>query len=163
MISKKIAAALNDQVNNEFQAYWSYLAMSFACEAMGFGTFGKWFHAQAIEEQGHALKFTEYLSDQGVDVNLAALTKPKANYKSVEEVTKTALKQEQGVTASINKIVKLARAENDYATENFLQWFIQEQVEEEATFVNLLELIKMCSSPGQLLMLEGRIMSLREH
>ena len=97
------------------------------------------------------------------ETTLTALTKPKANYKSVEEITETALKQEQGVTASINKIVKLARTENDYATENFLQWFIHEQVEEEATFANLLDLIKMCTSSGQLLMLEGRIMSLREH
>lgn len=163
MISKKMADTLTAQTNMEFQAYWSYLAMSFACNAMDLKVFAKWYLDQAIEEQGHAMKIVGYLSDQGADVKLAQLTKPRTDYKSVEEITKTALKQEQAVTTSINKIVGLAKKENDYATENFLQWFVAEQVEEESSINELLSLIKMCSNPMQLLMLENRIMSLRKH
>ena len=161
MVSEKMATALNNQVKNEFFAYWTYLQMSYSFNSMGLTVFSKWYHEQAMEEQGHAMKIADYLLDQGAKVELLSLDKPKADYKSAEEVVQAALDHEIMVTRQINALASLAREEHDYATENFLQYYVQEQVEEVATATELLDLVKMSDSTGQLLMLENRIMALR--
>ncbi len=161
MVSKKMAAALNEQVKNEFFAYWTYLQMSYTFNSMGLTVFSTWYNQQAIEEQGHAMKIAGYLLDQGAEVELMNLDKPKADYKSAQEVVQAALDHEIKVTGQINALASLAREEHDYATENFLQYYVQEQVEEVATATELLDLVKMSDSTGQLLMLENRIMALR--
>jgi ferritin len=107
------------------------------------------------------MKIADYLLDQGAEVELLSLDKPKADYKSAEEVVQAALDHEIMVTQQINALASLAREEHDYATENFLQYYVQEQVEEVATATELLDLVKMSDSTGQLLMLENRIMALR--
>jgi ferritin len=161
MISKKMAAALNEQVKNEFFAYWTYLQMSYTFNAMGLKVFSTWYNQQALEEQAHAMKIAHYLLDQGAKVQLLSLDQPKADYKSAEEVVQAALDHEIKVTKQINDLASLAREEHDHATENFLQFYVQEQVEEVATATELLDLVKMSDSTGQLLMLENRIMALR--
>ena len=161
MISKKMAKALNEQVTNEFNAYWIYQQMAFQLETMGFKVFSQWFTAQATEERGHAEKMAKYLLDQDADVQLLPLAKPKANYKSVADIIQGALDHELKVTKQINALMGLAMTEKDYASAQFLQWFVEEQVEEVATAKELLDLVKKASTDDQILLLENRIMDLR--
>ena len=161
MISQKVADRLNEQVKNEFFAYWTYLAMSFSADSMGLKVFSRWFDEQATEERSHAMKLTKYLLDQGVEVKLQNLPAPKNDYDDIQDIVKGALDHELKVTKQIHELVELAQTEHDIATAAFLQWFVDEQVEEVATVTELLSLTKMASGPGQMLMVEDRIMALR--
>lgn len=162
MISQKMLDAINDQINFEYYSYWVYQAMTFKIDSMGFKIFTKWFQQQSDEEVIHAMKMSNYLLDQGAEVKLSSLEAPKNNYTNVEEIVQTALDHELEVTKRINKLMALARDEDDFATSAFMQWFVDEQVEEVATVNQLLDMVRMCDSSGQLLLLEDRIMSLRE-
>jgi ferritin len=157
MISKKMAGKLNDQVKNEFESYWIYLAMAYSLESMNLKVFAAWFHQQAEEEKVHAMKFAKYLIDQGAEVVLESLPKPKSAYKSVKEICQGAVDHEIKITNDINNVMTLAKAEKDYATETFLDWFVNEQVEEVASTTELLNLVSLATRPEQLLMLESRI------
>lgn len=161
-ISDKMTKALNGQVKNEFFSYWAYLAMAFALDDMGMKIFSKWFHQQALEEQEHAMKMCNYLLDQSAVVKLQSLEAPRSEYKSVEEVVQSALDHEILITKNINELVDIALAESDHPTNTFLQWFVAEQVEEVATVTELLDMVRMASGPGQLLILEDRIMTMRD-
>ena len=157
MISKKMAKALNEQVKYEFESYWIYMAMAFALETMNLKGFAQWFFGQAEEEKGHAMKIANYILDQGEEVLLTELAAPKTKYESVKAICKGALAHEKKITGDINKLVALARKENDYATETFLHWFVNEQVEEESSTQELVDMVSMATGPGQLLMLENRL------
>ena len=148
---------LNEQVKNEFHASWLYMAMAFALEDMNLKGFANWFYAQADEEREHAMKIANYIMDQGGQVTLTELPKPKTEYKSVEEIVKGALDHELKVTKQINEIAMMAEKESDLATRQFMAWFIDEQVEEVSSVTNLLEMVKMAQTPGQLLMLQGHL------
>ena len=163
MISKKVADKLNEQVKNEFFANWTYQSMAYAFESMGLKIFAKWFFKQAEEEREHAEKIAQYLLDQGAEVKLTALDAPQTSFKSAEEIVAGAVAHEKQVTQNINDLVELARSENDYATENFLQWFVAEQVEEVASTTELLDMVKMAQGPGQLFMLENRLWHMVEN
>lgn len=162
MISQKMADAINNQINFEFFSYWTYQAMAFKLDNMGLKIFTKWFDEQALEEVAHAMKMSTYLLDQGAEVILTSLDQPKNDYKNVEEVVQVALDHEIEVTRRINKLMALAKDENDFPTSAFMQWFVDEQVEEVATVNQLLDMVKMTDSTGQLLLLENRIMELRQ-
>ncbi len=162
MISQKMADAIIDQVNFEFYSYWTYQAMAFKLDSMGLKIFSEWFDEQGKEEVAHAMKMAKYLLDQGAEIILSQLDKPKHNYKSVEEIVKVALDHEIEVTRRINNLMGLAKDENDFPTSAFMQWFVDEQVEEVATVNQLLDMVKMTDSSGQLLHLEDRIMKLRQ-
>jgi len=157
MISEKMAAELNEQVKVEFYSYWLYLSMAFAFESMNLKVFAQWFHLQAKEEQEHAMKIAKYLLDQGAEVKLQSLEEPKTRFSSAEEICQDAVNHELEITKKINRLVELARSENDHATEVFLHWFVDEQVEEVASVKELLEMVKLAKTPGQILMLEGRV------
>ncbi|MDF1544842.1 MAG: ferritin [bacterium] len=161
LISENMAAKLNEQTINEFNSYWIYLAMAFKLDAMGFKTFAQWFHLQADEEKVHAMKFAHYILEVGADVSLIGLDKPKYDYKSVQEIVEAGLEHEMFITRCINDLADLAAKENDHATKNFLQWFVEEQVEEVATASDLLSMVKMAKDDVQLLLVEQRIMELR--
>ena len=161
MISKRMAVALNEQVTREFYSYWVYVAMSYAFQGMDLKIFAQWFDAQAAEEQVHANKIAQYLIDQGAALDMGAIDKPRSDFKSAEEIVAAGLEQEKLVTEWIHKLVAIAEEEKDYATRSFLQWFVDEQVEEVATADELLSLVRMAGSPDQVLLLENRIMSLR--
>jgi ferritin len=158
-----MAKALNGQVKEEFFASWTYMAMGYAFEAMNLKVFAQWFYKQAAEEKTHAEKIAQYLLDQGAEVKLTALDAPKTDYKYAEEIVAAAVAHEVKVTNMINKLVDLARKENDHATDNFLQWFVQEQVEEVASTTELHDMVKMASGPGQLFMLENRLYHMVEN
>jgi ferritin len=161
MISETMSARLNQQVKEEFYSYWIYIAMSFAFEGMGFRGFAKWYLLQAEEEKKHAMKIAAYLIEQGARVRLTALDTPKVDFKSVVEIAQETLDHEVLITKMIHDLVELATKENDYATVSFLDWFVNEQVEEVSTSQRLLDMVKMAGDKVQLLMLESRIFELR--
>ncbi|MEK6644384.1 MAG: ferritin [Planctomycetota bacterium] len=155
-VSTKMNNALNQQVSNEFNAAYKYRAMAFSFADMGLKIFAKRFEAQADEERGHALKIAKYIQDVDAKVVLEAVAKPKNDYKSAKEIVEAALKSEITVTNQINDLVALAIKENDYATRNFLEWFVEEQVEEVASMRELLQWVKMAGE-ANLFQLENRI------
>jgi len=153
MISKKMAKAINAQINREFYSAFLYLAMAEDAMAKGFKGAAGWFNVQFGEEQGHAMKFAKYLQEQGVKVELDALAGPKTEWKDLLEMFKDALAHEKKVTAWISEINDLAVTEKDYATQNVLQWFINEQVEEEANANDVIWMLDMSAgSKGALFM-----------
>lgn len=156
MISQKMADAINEQIKNEFYSAWLYLAMAFKMESMSLKVFAQWFFQQEAEERMHATKMCNYLLDQGHEVVLTELDKPKNDYKTVEEIVAHTLEHEIEVTNMINNLVNIASEEKDNATFNFLQWFVEEQVEEVATANELLDLVKL-AGPNNMLLLEERV------
>lgn len=143
----KIAAgmvkALNAQVGRELQASHNYLAMAVYLEGRSLEYLAAFFYRQADEERAHATKLVAYLQEVGQTPVIPALSRPKASYSSVSDVFKTSLKQEQAVTRAIHELVEAAQKTKDYATFQFLQWFVTEQVEEEASFDKLIDVIDM--------------------
>lgn len=155
MISNAMAAKLNDQVTMEFGASHKYLAMACVFDQMGLKILCRRFLQQTEEEHGHAMKIVKYLRDVAAPVQLAAVPQPKADYKSVGEIVQAALDSEWAVTRSINDIVTLAEQEKDYATRSFLEWFVDEQVEEVASMTDLLTLVKLAGP--NVLQVEARV------
>ncbi len=138
-ISTKMKRALQDQVALEALASNSYLAMASWCEVTGYHGSAKYFYAQSDEERTHMLKIIHYLNDIGATAIIPAIKAPTATYKSLEGLIKTALKNEQTVTNAIHKIVENAQKEKDHCTFAFLEWFVNEQVQEETKFETILQ------------------------
>ena len=132
MKSSKVEQALNKQINAELYSSYLYLSMAAFFESNDLQGFAKWFRLQADEEYAHGMKIFDYIHDIGGKVTLSEIKGPKTGWDSFLAVFQETSKHEQQVTKSINDIVDLAMAEKDHATVNFLQWFISEQVEEEA-------------------------------
>lgn len=162
MISQKMADRLNEQVKNEFYSAWIYHAMVYSFESMGLPIFAKRFVKQAEEEREHAEKIARYILDQGAEVKLTALAQPKTDYSSAVEIIQAALEHEKLVTRQIHEIAELASAEKDQATHYFIGWFVTEQIEEVASMTELLNMVKLAGTPGQLLQLEGRLYNMME-
>lgn len=155
MLSEKIQGAINDQIKAEFDSFYLYLAMAAYCEAGNFKGFASWFKKQAEEEKEHAYKFYNYVVDRGGRVILKGLEMPPANFKTMQEVFQQTLDHERIVTGRINNIYQLAVEEKDFATQEHLNWFVKEQVEEEASATEMLEQIKMTDNrPGNLMYLD---------
>lgn len=130
-ISDSMVAAINDQIKAEFDSAYIYLAMSAFLESEGLSGMAHWMNKQYKEEIEHAEKFIKYLYERGARVIIPEIAKPEENYSSAREVFKEAYKHEQYVTSRIYKLVDLAFSEKDYATQSFLKWYVDEQVEEE--------------------------------
>ena len=144
MVSEKMMDTLNNHLNEEFYSSYLYLSMAAYFEDKNLNGFAHWFKMQSQEEYGHGMKFYGYINQVRGKVNLKAIKAPKTNWKSIMEVFKDTFKHEQQITGLINKLIGQAMQEKDYATNNFLQWFVTEQVEEEATvegIINKLEMI----------------------
>jgi ferritin len=155
MISEKIQNSINDQIKAEFDSFYLYLSMAAYCESLNYKGYASWFRKQANEEEQHAMKFFEYLVDRGGRVNLKGLDTPTVDFGSMQEVFKQTLDHERIVTGRINKIYELAVTEKDFATQEMLNWFVKEQVEEEASASVMLEQIKMVEGrPGSLIYLD---------
>ncbi len=151
MLSKKMEKALNVQINAELFSSYLYLSMSAYFESEGYEGMASWMRTQYQEEEWHAMKLFGYVCERGGRVILKAIDAPTATWKSAEHVFAETLKHEQLVTGLINKLVKLARSEDDYATESFLRWFVDEQVEEEAAADSVLQKVKMVGKTGNAL------------
>jgi ferritin len=146
MISKKMTKALNEQINAELYSAYLYLAMSAYATAKGLKGIGKWMAVQTREEMTHAQKQYQYLLDQGEQPEMLAIDKPPAAFKSALDLFDQGLKHEQGVTGRIHNLVNLAIAEKDHATQIFLQWFVTEQVEEEANATEIVNMLKVAGA-----------------
>jgi ferritin len=143
MISPRLEAALNDQINAELGSAYLYLAMSAHFEATNLQGSAAWMRKQAKEEVGHAMKLFDFVNDRDGRVTLQAIAQPQVKFASTLEVWELALKQEQGVSARIHALFALAQEEKDYPTQTMLQWFITEQVEEEKSAKINLDQVRM--------------------
>jgi ferritin len=143
MLKKKIEDICNRQVEREGFSSNLYLAMASWAENNGLSGVAAWMYTQSDEERIHMLKFIKYINERSGKAIMPALKKPAADFKSVEEVFKEVLKHEEFVTASINEIVALTLDEKDFNTHNFLQWFVMEQVEEEASVRMVLDKLRL--------------------
>ena len=142
MLSKKMEAAINKQINHEFFSEYYYLAMSAYCETIDLPGFASWMMAQVLEEHEHAMRFYNYIISRDGKVTLDKIDKPKEEYKSILDMFENVLKHEQFVTKTITELYELAIKERDYPSQVELQWFIQEQVEEEKTAKDIIQQLK---------------------
>ncbi len=162
MISNTISEAINAQINREFFSAFLYLAMANDAMAKGFKGAANWMTLQFKEEQEHALKFSKYLEDRGAKVVLTAMEAPKTEWQDLIEMFRDALDHERKVTAWINEINALAVEEKDYATQNMLAWFIEEQVEEEASVEDAIWMLEMSSGSNGSLFMADRTLGKRK-
>ena len=152
-IQKKIQDGLNKQINHEFYAAYQYLSMSAYFESINLKGFAHWMRLQAKEEVEHGMKLYNNLVDRGGKLILLKVDAPSSEWKSPTAAFEQAYKNEQAVTVMINKLFELAKSEKDHATEVFLQWFITEQVEEEATTYEILQKLKMAKGDSSSVLL----------
>ena len=138
MLSERFVEALNAQIGREFAAAHQYVAIGAYYAAETFPRLSAFFHAQAEEERSHALKMVEYLLDRDAKVDFGAIPAPRNDFPDHVEPISAALDQERRVTVQINELFEIARETRDYQSEQFLQWFLEEQVEEEASMNDLL-------------------------
>ncbi len=158
MISKKMEAALNEQVNKEFYSAYMYLAMSAYCNSIGLPGFSHWMRLQYEEENMHVTKMYDYILSQGGQVHLKAITEPPKEYGKPLDIFKKTLEHEQFVTASIHRLMELAIEERDFATQTFLQWYVTEQVEEESNVNDILAPLRMVGEDkGGLMMIDQKL------
>jgi ferritin len=157
-IKPKVASAINDQIEKEFYSNYLYLSMAAHFESNNLKGFGHWLRIQAKEEAEHAMKLFDYLISRGAKVVLKSIEAPPSEWKSYKDLFDDAYKHEQKVTGLITKLVELAKRENDHATEIFLQWFVKEQVEEEASAQEVLHKIQLIGTQGSaLFFLDGEL------
>lgn len=161
MISKTLQKAINDQIQKEFYSSYLYLSMAAYAESENLPGFAHWLRLQQQEEHAHAMKFYKYLNERGGRVELQAIEQPPTEFPSPTKMFEEVLEHERFITASINKLYKKALEENDYAAQVMLQWFIEEQVEEEATASEILETLKMAGEKGQALLMLDRQLARR--
>ncbi len=148
MISKEMNKAINEQINKEIYSAYLYFGMAGWSEKNGMPGVGNWFFIQCQEELTHSQRFYQYLLRQGAAVELDAIGKPGQIYDSALDAFEKTLEHEKFVTASINSLVDLAVKERDHATEVFLQWFVNEQVEEEENAGKIIDQLKLAGPTG---------------
>lgn len=158
MFSESVQDAINEQINNELSASYSYLAMSCYCERENFLGCARWLRIQSEEEYGHAMRLLDFLLARNGTIKLKAVPEPSGKFKSITEVFEEALEQEQEVSTKIDGLYELALKEKAFAALVQLQWFITEQVEEERSareIVGKLHLLK--NDPAALLDLDREL------
>jgi ferritin len=139
MPSERFVEALNDQIGREFLAAHQYTAIGAYYERLTFPRLARYFYDQAEEERGHAMRMVNYLNDTGSELRLGEVAAPKNEFTDHVEPIRLSLEYEKKVTVAITKLYEIARETNDYASESFMQWFVDEQVEEEASMTALLD------------------------
>lgn len=148
MIKKRVEEELNKQLNAELYSAYLYLSMSAYCADNNLAGFSHWMRLQFEEEQAHAMRFFQFILDRGGKVELKAINEPKHDWKDIIDVFENVLRHEQHITSMINDLVNVAMEERDHATVNFLQWYVSEQVEEEATVSDLLDQLRLIEGKG---------------
>jgi ferritin len=158
MLTKKMAEALNNQINAEYYSAYLYLSMAAYCDSINLKGFANWFRVQNLEEMVHVMKFFTYVLDRKNDVELKAIAGPPTKWASPQAVFEAALTHEQHVTSLINKLADLALSESDHATSTLLQWFITEQIEEESSADAIVQQLKLAGdNPTTLFMLDREL------
>ncbi|MFH1996981.1 MAG: ferritin [Candidatus Omnitrophota bacterium] len=158
MISKKMVESINEQINKELYSAYLYLSMASYAASVGLNGFANWLNVQVKEEMSHAEKFYNYVIQQNGRVALKAIEEPPQKFTSMADIFKKTLEHEQLVTGLINKLVDLAKKESDHATDTFLQWFVTEQVEEEANASEILQKLDLIGKDGNgILMIDSQL------
>jgi ferritin len=158
MISKKMEKALNEQVNAELYSAYLYLSMEAYFKSLNLNGFANWMMVQTQEEVSHAMKIYGFIDERGGRITLKAIEGPKTEWDSPLAAFEAVYEHEQKVTSLINNLVNLAIGEKDHATNSFLQWFVNEQVEEEASADQLVQQLKMMEkAPGGMFMLDREL------
>ena len=160
MLKKKIEDICNRQIEREGYSSNLYLAMASWAENNGLAGVAQWLYTQADEERLHMLKFIKYVNERGGNAIMPAFKKPPSDFKGVDEVFSEVLKHEEFVTASINEIVDLTLAEKDFNTNNFVQWFVMEQIQEETSARTILDKLKLVGK-NNMYQFDRDIMTLR--
>jgi len=142
LIKKELAAKIMQQVGNEFAASSQYLAIAVFFEQEAFGNTAKFFYKQAEEEKEHAMKLLKYVVETGGQVTIPAIPAPNAVIKTAEDAFVTSLNWEMEVTGQINGLMDLAKQQNDYLAQKFLDWFVEEQLEEVTTMEKFLTIVR---------------------
>ncbi len=154
MISKELAAAIMEQVGHELAASHQYTNIAAYFDSLALKGMAKMFYKQGEEEREHAMKFIKYVSEAGGDVAIPAVPAPVAVFKSVKEAVQLSLKWELEVTRRINDLMTLAIGQKDYLGQDFLRWFVTEQLEEVSTMEGLLKVVE-ASGEKNIFMLEA--------
>jgi ferritin len=162
MLNKKLLDEMNDQIKHELYSAYLYLSMAAHCESVNLPGFAHWMKTQAQEETEHALKFFEYINDQGGKVVLQAIDQPPSEFTTPTALFQATLEHEKFVTSRIHGLYALALQEKDYPSQVFLQWFVNEQVEEEKNASSILESIKIAGDMGNGLLMIDRQLAARE-
>jgi ferritin len=162
MIKDNIQKAINEQINAEMFSSYLYLSMAAYLDSVNLDGAAHWMELQSKEEMGHAMKLYKYLQERGGKVQLMGMEDPKQEWESLLEVFEDAYKHELYITDRINKMVDLAMAENDHATLNMLQWFVDEQVEEEANADKIVQRLRMIGDHVQAIFMMDRALAQRD-
>lgn len=157
-MNKKLEDAIVTQLNFEIESAFVYMAMKNYLETLALDGFVHWFDIQFQEEMAHAQKFMNYLNERGNRVEIRGFETPKNDFNSVLEVLETSLNHEKEVTRRIHNLMKLAMEDNDYPTMSLLNWYVDEQVEEEKNFTNLIDKVKLVKDAG-LYMLDKELLT----
>jgi ferritin len=161
MLNERIEEAINEQINAEFYSSYLYLSMSAYFDSIDLPGFAKWMIAQAQEEISHGMKMYKFIQERGGTVTLKPIKGPQTTWESPLAIFEAAYAHEQLVTGLINDLVNLAIEEKDHASKNFLDWFIDEQVEEEASAIEVVQQLKMIGDNGYGLLMLDREMGQR--
>lgn len=148
MLDETVEKALNDQIKEELNSYYIYLSMEAYFESESLDGFATWMELQAQEEMEHAMRIFHYINERGGRVKLQPLEEPKADWASPTEAFKDAYEHEQYITNKIDELMDLAEEKNDKATRNMLEWFVEEQVEEEASTEEIVDKLEMVGENG---------------
>ena len=160
MLKQSVEKALNDQINAEIHSAYLYLSMSAWFQHQGLAGCANWMRIQFQEELAHGTHIFDYVCERGAKVQLTSIGEVEVEFNNVVEVFEKVLAHEQKVTALINNLVDIAQRESDHATRSFLQWYVDEQVEEEANAEQILNNLKLIKGEGQgLLMMDRELQS----
>lgn len=158
MIKEKVENAINDQINAELYSAYLYLSIEAYFSDCDLDGFASWMHAQAQEEVEHAMRFFDYLNERGGRVELGNVEKPKKEWNSALDAFEDAYEHEQYISKRIDELCELAEGVNDRPTINMLQWFVEEQVEEEDSVGGIVEKLRMVDGKSTgLLMLDSKL------
>ena len=161
MIKKPLENALNEQINAEFHSAYIYLSMSSYFLSVGLGGYANWMRVQYQEELAHATRFFDYVNERGGRVKLSPIREVQVDFSGIVDVFEKTLEHEQVVTGMIDHLMDLSIQQSDHATKSFLQWFVDEQVEEEANVEQILNNLKLINGEGQGLLMMDREMQTR--
>jgi len=160
MLNQKVENALNQQVEKEGYSSSLYLAMASWAEVAGMPGIAEWLYIQSDEERIHMLKLVKFINERGGKAAIPAFKQPGTDFPSVKSMFEEVLKHEQFISASINDIVAVCITEKDFTTQNWLQWFVNEQIEEESNAMKILDKLNLLGD-GSLYLFDRDIMSLR--
>lgn len=156
MISRPMQDAMNDQIRFEMASAYLYLSMAADFHAKSLDGMAQWMRYQAQEELGHALRFFNHINDRGGRVELQAIEEPRKEWSSPIAAFEAAFEHERFITGRIDELMRIAESENDNAAKMMLQWFVSEQVEEEASVSKVVDMLKLIGDSGHGLLMADR-------